>query len=136
MFKNILFKALYILAFLVMAANTCILTFKSLNPDINDLPKGDIITSYRSPNGRSRIDIYLVKNNLGTAVRGEYVTDDLCRNIYWQTGTDTAKVMWLSEKSIIIDSIPLNVKTDKFDSRRGTAIFSEGVLAKNIGEND
>lgn len=136
MLKKYLFRTLYLLAFAVMIFNTVFSVVKSLTPDISDLPKGSLINSFASPNGNARIDIYVVNCNLGTAVRGDYVHGDKHKNIYWQTGTNTAKVEWLSEKSILIDNIPLNVKTDKFDSRRGTAIFSEGILAENISEND
>lgn len=136
MIKNIVIRTLYVLAFLVIIFNTAISVYESLNPDINNLPEGKLLSSYRSPNGLSHIDLYVVKADFGSAVRGEYVTGDTHRNIYWQTGTDTANVKWLSEKSILIDNVPLNVKTDMFDSRRGTAIFSEGILAENIGENE
>ena len=130
--KSIVFKALYVLAFVLLITNTVFAALQSLNPDINDLPDGRLIESFNSPSGASRIDIYLVSNSIGTAIRGEYVSDKGNKNIYWQTGISGAEVEWLSEKSIIINRVPLNVKTDKFDSRRGTAIFSEGVLAENI----
>lgn len=136
MVKSIVIRTLYVLAFLVIILNTAISVYESLNPDINNLPKGELLSSCNSPNGDSRIDLYVVKADFGSAVRGEYVTGDTQRNIYWQTGTDTANVEWLSEKSILIDTVPLNVKTDMFDSRRGTAIFSEGVLAENINDNE
>ena len=134
--KNVLFITVYILAFLVITANTVTAAVQSLFPDISDLPKGDIIESTVSPNGTSRVDFYVVKNNLGTAIRGECVRGSKRANIYWQTGIDSVDVEWLDEQGIIINNIPLNIKTDKFDSRRGTAIFSEGVLAERITEND
>lgn len=136
MVKNFLLKGLYILTVLVTVVNTVISVAVSLNPDINDLPEGTLSVTFPSPNGISRIDIYVVESTFGNAVRGDYVCLGEHRNIYWQTDADTARVRWLSEKSIIIENIPLNVKTDKYDSRRGTAIFSEGILAENISEND
>ena len=136
MLQKYLRRTLYILAFAVMIFNTVFSLVKSLTPDINDLPEGSLLTSFASPSGNARVDVYVVNCSLGSAVRGDYVHGDSHRNIYWQTGADTAKVEWLSEKSILIDNIPLNVKTDKFDSRRGTAIFSEGILAENINDND
>ena len=134
--KNILFQTLYILAFLVIIANTVIAAVQSLFPDISDLPEGDFIKSSVSPAGNSRVDFYLVENNLGVAVRGERVSGTKHTNIYWQTGIDDVEVQWLDEYGIVINEIPINIKTDKFDSRRGTAIFSEGVLAERITEND
>ena len=134
--KGIFFKVVYALAFLLIFANTVISAVQSLNPDIDDLPVCRLIDSCDSPNGSSRIDVYLVSNSLGNAVRCDYVTGETHTNIYWQTNSDKAEVKWLSERSITINNVPLNVKTDKFDSRRGTAIFSEGVLAENINDND
>lgn len=134
--KNILFRTLYVLAFLVMIINTAFAVSQSLFPHISDLPEGKLIKSYLSPEQSSQVDFYLVKNNLGTAVRGEQVVGERHINIYWQTGIEDVSVQWVDEYGIIINKIPLNLKTDRFDSRRGTAIFSDGVLAENIAQND
>ena len=119
-----------------MIINTTFSVFQSLFPRISDLPEGKLIKSYISPEQSSQVDFYLVKNNLGVAVRGERVVGDRHINIYWQTGIDDVSVQWVDEYGIIINKIPLNLKTDRFDSRRGTAIFSDGVLAENIAQND
>lgn len=134
--NNILFRILYVLAFVVMIINTAFAVFQSLFPRISDLPEGKLIKSYVSPEQSSQVDFYLVKNNLGAAVRGERVVGNRHINIYWQTGIDDVSVQWVDEYGIIINKIPLNLKTDRFDSRRGTAIFSDGVLAENIAQND
>lgn len=134
--NNILFRILYVLAFVVMIINTAFAVFQSLFPRISDLPEGKLIKSYVSPEQGSQVDFYLVKNNLGAAVRGERVVGNRHINIYWQTGIDDVSVQWVDEYGIIINKIPLNLKTDRFDSRRGTAIFSDGVLAENIAQND
>lgn len=134
--NNILLRILYVLAFVVMIINTAFAVFQSLFPRISDLPEGKLIKSYVSPGQSSQVDFYLVKNNLGAAVRGERVVGNRHINIYWQTGIDDVSVQWVDEYGIIINKIPLNLKTDRFDSRRGTAIFSDGVLAENIAQND
>ncbi|MBR4909781.1 MAG: hypothetical protein IKZ47_00455 [Clostridia bacterium] len=127
---------LYLLTFIIMIANVTAATVQSLNPDISSLPEGRLIDSVASPEGKSRIDVYLVSNNLGNAVRGVYVTGGRAANIYWQTGVDSAEIVWHSEQSITINNVPLNVKTDTYDSRRGTAIFSEGLLARDKNADD
>ena len=134
--KNILTVSLYALTFAVIIFNTVFSAVKSLTPDISDLPEGDLIEISASPNEDSQIYFYLIKNKIGCAVRGELVKGDERKNIFWQPGVDSVSVRWLSEVGVIINDIPLNIETDKFDSRRGTAIFSEGVTAEKIAEND
>ena len=134
--KNVFLSLLYILGFLIISLNNVISAVKALSPDINDLPEGKFFISSFSPEESSRVDFYIVKNSMGTAVRGEKVEGDSHTNIYWQTGIDSVNVKWLDEYGVVINEIPLNLNTDKFDSRRGTAIFSDGVLAEKITEND
>lgn len=122
--KNIVFQVLYILTFLIIIVNTVTAAVQSLYPDISDLPEGTFIKSSVSPDGNSRVDFYLVENNLGVAVRGERVSGSKRTNIYWQTDIYDVEVQWIDEYGIVINEIPINIKTDKFDSRRGTAIFS------------
>ena len=132
MFKKILFRTLYIVAFLVIIANTAISAAKSLNPDINDLPKGELSVSYPSPDGNSRIDIYIVQSNFGSAVRGDYVRGNEHKNIYWQTGADSATVRCLTDDTVTIDDVHLFINTEVYDSRLSYAIFSGGIIRENI----
>ncbi|MBO4694032.1 MAG: hypothetical protein J5659_06570 [Clostridia bacterium] len=134
--SNIVSRMLYILAALIILTNTVFSIINSLRPDISDLPEGKFLTSTTSPGGTSKVNFYIVKNSLGSAIRGEKVKDGEKSNIYWQTNTDKVDTVWVDEYGIYINEIPLNIKTDKFDSRRGTAIFSDGVLAENIAENE
>lgn len=134
--KNFLTVSLFALTFAVMIFNTVFAAVKSLTPDISDLPEGTLLKTSSSPNEKSQINFYLVENSMGCAVRGELKNDSLRKNIFWQTGVKEASIKWLSEKSVIINDIPLNIESDKFDSRRGTAIFSEGVTAEKIAENE
>ena len=134
--KNFLTVSLFALTFAVMIFNTVFAAVKSLTPDISDLPEGTLVKTSSSPDEKSQINFYLVENSMGYAVRGELEDDSLRKNIFWQTGVKEASIKWLSEKSVIINDIPLNIKSDKFDSRRGTAIFSEGVTAEKIAENE
>ena len=133
---RIFFGILYVLAFLVIIANTAFSAVKSLSPDINDLPKGELLFSSLSPSGTSRVDFYLVKNSIGSAIRGERVDGNTHTNIYWETGVDTVNAFWIDEYGIVINEMPLNVVSHKFDSRRGTAIFSEGSTAEQIIGNE
>ena len=131
MLSKIFFRTLYVLTFLVVIANTLFTLHDSLNPDINDLPEGKFKTSYASPDGRSRIDIYVVDCDLGTGVKGVYVRGDNRKNIYWQTDQHDAGVQWLDGGRIVIGGIVLDLKTEVFDCRFSTAIFSEGILRRS-----
>ena len=128
--KNTLFYTLYIITFIVVIFNTVFSVVKSLTPSFSDLPNGEYISTSESPVTDARIDFYLVKNNMGSAVKGEYVDGDIKKTIYWQTNTDTVNVKWTGENTVTINDLPLNIKDEEFDSRRGTAIFSEGVPAE------
>lgn len=132
--NRVLARALYILAFLIMFVNTAFAVSHSLFPDIADLPEGKLIKSCVSPQGSYQVNFYLVSNNLGSAVRGERIVGDKHVNIFWQTGVKNVTVQWVNEGGILVNQIPLNLKTDKYDSRRGTSIFSDGVLAENLNE--
>ena len=134
--RNIVSRTLFILTAVIILSNTVISVVSSLMPDISNLPKGKFLQSTTSPEGDYKINFYVVKNNLGAAVRGERVGGGKNINIYWQTGIEDVKTYWIDEYGIVINDIPLNIKTDRFDSRRGTAIFSDGVLAENITENE
>ncbi|MBO4432866.1 MAG: hypothetical protein J5852_04970 [Clostridia bacterium] len=131
MLKKLFFRTIYVLAFLVTVVNTVFALNGSIHPDINDLPDGKFKASYASPDGKSRIDIYVVDCDLGTGVKGVYVNGDTRKNIYWQTDQTDVKVKWTSNKKVIIDNISLTAKTEVFDSRFSTAIFSEGLLRRS-----
>ena len=104
---------------------------ESMSPDINDLPQGKFKTTFASPDGKSRIDIYVVKCDLGTGVRGVYINGNEQKNVYWQTDQTYAAVKWVDENKAIIDNISLDLKTEVFDSSFSTAIFSEGRLRRS-----
>ncbi len=133
---RIFFRILYVFAFLVITANTAFSAVKSLSPDIADLPEGELLFSSVSPAGTSQVNFYVVKNSIGSAIRGEKVDGNSRFNIYWQTGTDTADTVWVDEYRIVINGMTINVLTDKFDCRRGTAIFSQGSTAEQIINNE
>lgn len=130
MFKKVFFRTLYVLTLLIVIVNTAFAVNDSLSPDINDLPEGTLCASYPSPDGYARIDIYSVSCDLGSGVKGVYVTGNENKNIFWQTGKTTAYVRWIDGSNAVIDNVALDIKNEVFDSRFGTAIFSEGILRR------
>lgn len=131
--KNIGFKILYVIATLVIVADIIFAVHGSLFTDIAELPMGTLQTSSVSPSGEKTMNIYVVKNNLGVAVRGEIVNGDSGHNIFWQTGIDDVEAFWLNNDTVVINEIPLNADdTFGYDCRRGYSLFDEGSLEQNF----
>ena len=131
--KNIGFKILYVIATLVIVADIIFAVHGSLFTNIAELPTGTLKASSVSPSGEKTMNIYLVKNNLGVAIRGEIEGKDEKYNIFWQTGIDTVEVLWLNDDTVQINQIPLDVNdTFGYDCRRGYSIFDEGSLEQNF----
>ena len=88
---------------------------------MNDLPNGDYIESYESPNGEYVVNSYLCSGNatVDFAVRCEAVNNKTgdTRNIYWEYHFDTADVSWVDENTVLINGHYLNVITDSYDWR-------------------
>lgn len=127
------FKILYVLTAIVVIINTAIGVKKSLFTDIADLPKGELSYSVTAPSGEKTMNIYVVKNNVGSGVRGEIVKDNTCYNIFWQTGIDTVDATWANEDYVVINDIPIEAdSTFGYDCRRGISLFDEGSLEFNF----
>lgn len=128
--KKVFFVSLYILAFISVAVNMVFTVKETLFPDIADLPKGALILSVDNPEKDMVLNIYLVENSLGKAIRGEVEKDGKKENIYWQTGIERVKCGWHSEKTVMINSVYLDVvRGDKFDCRSDVSILQNSGLA-------
>ena len=131
--KSVGFKIIYILTAIIVVIELWFSVKGSLFTDIAELPVGTQINSYSSPSGEKNMNVFLVKNNLGCAVRCEIETQDTKYNIFWQTGIESVDVVWLNNDEVAINKIPLNAN-DKFgyDCRRGYSLFDEGSLEQNF----
>lgn len=131
--KSIWFKLLYIVTAVIVVINTAINVKNALFCDIEELPSGSLQYSIQSPYGDGKVNIYLVENSVGQAIRGELQTATDTKNIFWQTDIENVDVYWANEESIIINNIPLNIeKGDDYDCRRGTSIFADGATYERI----
>ena len=131
--KRIGFKALYLITALVVFAELGFAVYGSLFTEISELPKGTLSYTESSPSGEKKLNIYLVKNNLGVAIRGEIQVDDDRHNIFWQIGIDSVDASWSDDNFIVINDIPLNSNdTFGYDCRRGYSLFDEGSLEQNF----
>lgn len=130
--KNAVFKIIYIITAVVVVINLVFVIKGGIFTDISKLPEGTLSYSDASPSGDRILNVYVVKNNLGVAVRGEIKTATQKYNIFWQVGSDLENAGWVDEHNIVINDITLD-SGDKFgyDCRRGYSLFDEGSLAEN-----
>lgn len=139
--KNLIFKILYAVTAVIIIIELGFAIKGNLFSDIAQLPTGTLASSSDSPSGNKTMNIYLVKNNLGVAIRGEITENGKSHNIFWQTGIDKVEAVWINEETVMINEIPLNSNdTFGYDSRRGYSLFDEGSLEQNFtnfrGENE
>ncbi len=131
--KNLGFKILYVVTAIVIFLELGFAVKGSLFTDITELPVGTLESSTVSPSGNKTMNIYLVKNSIGVAIRGEITSDSGSHNIFWQTGIDSVEAVWLNDDTVIINEIPLNADdTFGYDCRRGYSLFDEGSLEQNF----
>lgn len=134
--SKILFYFVYIAALFVTVFNVFFSIKNYLLPDINDLPKGELIQSVDSPSGKKKVNVYLVKNSMGEAIRAE-LTDKLgkadAKNIFWQTEMSNVNITWKIDGVIYFDNIPISGTGEMpYDCRKGTSLFTDGALANEL----
>lgn len=127
------FLLLYIAALIISLINTAFSLKNYLFADINELPAGRLVAEVPSPTGEKTVNVYLVKNSLGSAVRGELVLKSgEAKNVFWQTDIDGVNVTWGNEELIFFNDVPISGDgSHSYDCRRGTSLFTDGSL-----END
>ena len=88
--------------------------------DMSRLPKGTLIASYRSPANIYTVNVYECAGNATVAdsLRAEVVTGNTTRNIYWQYNVGLEECEWISENTVRINGVQLNVLSDTYDWRR------------------
>ncbi|MBQ6885353.1 MAG: hypothetical protein IJN56_06420 [Clostridia bacterium] len=133
--RNIGFKMLYLITAICIITELCFAVKGGLFTDISKLPTGTLVSesSSVSPSGEKSLNIYVVKNNLGVAIRGEISSPSGVHNIFWQTGIDQVEAKWINDDTVLINEIPLDADdTFGYDCRRGYSLFDEGSLEQNF----
>lgn len=89
--------------------------------NMGNLPKGEFLQSYDSPNSEFTINIYLCNGGATTdfSIRGEVVDNrnSNIKNIYWSYHEAKAEVRWIDEETVVINGHTLNVLKDVYDFR-------------------
>lgn len=97
---------------LVISLNSC---------SMDNLPKGDFIESYSSPNKTYTINSYLCSGNATTdfSIRCEAVevSSGKTWNIYWNYHEEEVNVKWIDETNVIINNHKIDILKDSYDWR-------------------
>lgn len=88
---------------------------------MENLPKGQMIGEFSSPNGMYQINAYLCSGNatVDFSVRCEVVEiqSGNTRNIYWQYRCQNVSVEWIDDRTVEINGVVLDIITDSYDWR-------------------
>ena len=90
--------------------------------DMSRLPEGDFLTEETSPDGAYTVKAYLTNGGATTSysIRGELVQNKnsgKTKNIYWNSGEETADIEWAGQDTVVINGRALKVPDEKFDFR-------------------
>lgn len=113
-----------ILIIVVTLFNMVFLAFDSFKHDMEDLPEGNFVASYMSPDTKNTLKIYEVNiKDVGTGLRGElnYLNESgqiETRNIYWETKIDrNVPIGWINKSTLAINEHIIDINGEPFDSR-------------------
>ena len=134
--KKVPIILIYVLTVVVTLINVFYMIRGTVFSDINDLPIGKHYMSCENPENTARIDMYRIENKLGCAVRCELTVGKTTRNVFWQTGINSAEIYWEDNKNVNINGVSLDVVDGGFyDCRRGISLFQEGAIEGGETEN-
>ncbi|KXG09446.1 hypothetical protein AT864_02400 [Anoxybacillus sp. P3H1B] len=89
---------------------------------MSNLPKGEFIGKFDSPNKVYSVEIYRVDSGATTSysIRGELVNNktNKRKNIYWEYKVNKASVEWENDYVVVINEKKLDVRQDIYDWRR------------------
>jgi hypothetical protein len=109
--------------------NSVYLVLDNVYVDISDVPNGEFVRSYNSPNGDRELKFYLVETNIGSGVRITQTRYNKTENIFWQINENDVNLYWQSNDFVDINGIILDLsKGDSFDSRYMRSIFNDGLM--------
>ncbi len=129
--KDILFYIYIFITLLVIITNSVFLIKDNFFINIESVPEGVYSGSSVSPDGKTELKVYKIELPVGNSVRVAEVKDNIKRNIFWQTGTEKAKIKWKSKNIVVINGIELDLKEKEFfDSRSISSIFNDGKMGR------
>lgn len=111
-------KVLIVLTILFLLAMICLLFYYNYaKKSLMLLPKGELQSTYTSPNGEKKLNIYLVDGGSlsANAIRGEIEIKNKRYNIYYcyRECNFEVNVVWKNNNTVIINNKTININTDK-----------------------
>lgn len=89
--------------------------------NINNIPKGQFLEEFKSPNKEYSVRAYLITNSLSAdSLRVELVDNNTkkVKNVYYNYPADNVEIEWINNEIIRINEIELNVLKDSYDWRK------------------
>lgn len=127
--KNALFMCFYLITFVVIIANSIYLVTSNVFVDISDVPNGEYVSSSFSPDKSCELKVYVVKTDIGKAVRVSRTQNGKTENVFWQTDVEAVDIKWHNERVVYINDIRLDFGLNEtFDSRSIKSIFNDGIM--------
>ncbi len=114
-----LMTVLFFVAMFTMAFNMFGSLYDAVFYNIDDVPKGQLVAEYNSPNGKQKVMCYKVETVLGDAVKCSLWDGKSERNIYWDTKTSEKTIYWADNDTVVINGMHIDVDTVVYDSRGG-----------------
>lgn len=129
--NNVFFNIYFLLALIVILVNSFFLVKDNFFINIESVPEGEYVYSDFSPNGNTELRVYNIELPVGNSIRITETKDNKTRNIFWQTGTQKAKIKWKNSNVVIINGIDLDLKDGEyFDCRSIESLFNDGKMGR------
>jgi hypothetical protein len=129
--KGRIFYFYYFAALLVIMVNSFFLIKDNFFINIESVPEGEFLYSELSPDESIELKVYSIELPVGNSIRISETREDKTRNIFWQTGTENAKIKWKNASTVIINGIDLDLnEKEYFDCRSISSIFNDGLMGR------
>lgn len=89
--------------------------------ELNELPEGVFLSKYPSPNNKFIARAYLLDEGgatVRTAIRVEIDNGNEIKTIYWNYDESTVNILWLDNKTIMINGHQLNIFVDTYQWKK------------------
>ena len=117
-----------VIMILIMACLT-VIVFVLSGCSMENLPEGELINEFPSPNDRVVLRVYRCGGNATTdfSIRGEVYNKGTgkTKNIYWNYHEDDAEVVWISDDTVRINDVELHIETDVYDWRTADRVSNK-----------
>ena len=111
-------KCAIVLAIISIVAIPIYAIYDFLVVDLDEIPEGEFLSEYPSPNEEYIARAYLIDNGgatVRTAIRVEIKYGNEVKAIYWNYDEHTINLKWLDNKTVEINEHQLNIIKDTYN---------------------